>query len=366
MLSLRKWIERLTAGRHTPHVVRLALPDCPLDLATNDLDLVAKLIRYFGPLVDRSPNPPPAAIRVVALEGPEVHIDLPFEAKSPDPGKRRIKEESIDLADGRIVRKRLTGMHFLFGGAENFAVGPCTPNDNQIINFINNRYMQRCIAGGALLCHAAGVAQGTRGLAMAGFAGMGKSTLSLHTLALGHNFVSNDRLMLRRVARPSQAGPGSVEMLGIPKLPRVNPGTVLNNPALAPVMSTVEREAAARLPIEELWHLEQKYDIFLDDCFGPNRFQLAAEMSGLVMLNWRRDGGPLAIHRVDLAERPDLVDAFRKSLGLFYDGPDAAERERAQPYVEIMRGCPVFEFTGGVDFDAAAKACDRFLRTGAM
>ena len=62
--------------------------------------------------------------------------------KTPDPGKTKIKEEYVDLDDGRIVRKRLTGMLFVFGGGQNVAVGPCGANLNQVINFINNRYIE--------------------------------------------------------------------------------------------------------------------------------------------------------------------------------------------------------------------------------
>lgn len=360
--SLEDWIAHLAGSISTPHRLRLALADFAVTIESNSAPLIGRLERYFHPFSSRefvlADNRSQATI--IALESPAVALPLPFVEKTPDPGKTRVKEEYCDLPDGRVVRKRLTGMHFLFGGDRHLAIGPCLANDNQVINFVNNRYIQFRLRMGDLLCHAAGVAQGPRGLAMAGFAGQGKSTLALHIIGLGHNFVSNDRLLMREQDR-------QLEMRGVPKLPRVNPGTVLHNPALAPVMSPEQRAAAASLPPSALWNLEQKYDVDIDQCFGTGRCQLFASMTGLVMLNWRRDGGPLRTAQVDPAARLDLVEAFRKSAGLFYEGDDDAPAEMPlDRYVELLRLAPMFEFSGGADFAAGAAACDRFLRTGRM
>ena len=64
------------------------------------------------------------------------------------------------------------------------AVGPCLANDNQIVNFINNRLIEVRLRAGDLLFHAAGVARNGRGLALAGFSGAGKSTLALAIMRL--------------------------------------------------------------------------------------------------------------------------------------------------------------------------------------
>ena len=67
------------------------------------------------------------------LEAPEPSIDLRFTAYPPGPGKTRIKDEYVDFPDGRMLRKRLTRMVFLFGGRHNIAVGPCLKNSNQAV-----------------------------------------------------------------------------------------------------------------------------------------------------------------------------------------------------------------------------------------
>lgn len=342
-------------GRSADEVLSLRLGDLGVTVRTNSPELKAKLADYFRDFLDVAGGAP-AETTIIALEMEPPKLDLPLAEKAPEPGKSKVKEEFADLSDGRIVRKRLTGMVFCFGGELHLALGPCLANHNQVVNFVNNRYIEHLVKRGALLFHAAGVAVGGAGLALAGFSGMGKSTLALHVMQLGADFVSNDRLMVERAG-------GRLTMHGVAKMPRVNPGTVLHNPSLAPVIPDEEREGFEELSPDELWTLEHKYDAFIDECFGPGRFRLISPMAGLVLLNWRRDAGPLVARRVNLAQRPDLLPAFMKSVGLFFEmdarmsGRDFSEAA----YLNLLDGCPVLELSGGVDFEAAARACLEFL-----
>jgi HprK-related kinase B len=333
--------------------------DCHIEVVSNSRRLLEKLAYYFKDFV-QSPVTKPQ-MRVVAIEAPAPSWNLQYIVKQPDPGKTKIKEEYVDFADGRLVHKRLTGMVFLFGNGRHLAYGPCVENDNQVVNFINNRFIQHSLDHGYLLGHAAGVDLDGRGLALAGLSGRGKSTLALEIMRLGTRFVSNDRLMVRR-------HDASLSMLGVAKLPRINPGTILANEALATVMPDEDREQAAKLSGDDLWKLEQKYDAFIDQCFGPGRFVLSSAMTGLVVLTWEREGGPLRVVEATLAKRRDLLGAFMKSVGLFYeDEPSAPAADFTESaYLEVLGDCPVFEFTGGVDFKAGAAACLRFLESGEM
>jgi HprK-related kinase B len=217
----------LMAANQADLSLSLRFGEARVEARTNSQALLDKLARYY---VDFPGDGAPADIAVTAIETAPPVLDLPYVTKEREPGKTKIKEQYVDYPDGRVVRKLLTGMVFAFGGGRNYAFGPCLENDNQVVNFINNRYIERVIRQGSLLFHAAGVATGGRGLVLSGFSGAGKSTLALRIMAHGTDFVSNDRIMVRRDA-------GGLTMFGIPKMPRVNPGTVLAEPHLAKVMS---------------------------------------------------------------------------------------------------------------------------------
>ena len=326
-----------------------------LRLETNEERLRGVLSEYFAPFVTEETG---ADVTVTALETAAPRLDLPFRIKEPDPGKTKIKEEYLDLNGDRIVRKRLTGMVFVFGASGNYAIGPCLENSNQIVNFINNRFIQWTLHRGALLGHAAAVIHNGRGLAMAGFSGTGKSTLALKHMSLGATFVSNDRLMIDR------QGTG-ITMYGVAKLPRINPGTILNNPNLTSILSDDERTRLASLPIDELWGLERKYDVDIAECFGPGRFVLRSEMHGLIILSWRRGGGPTRLSVFDPAQRSDLLPAFMKSEGLFFMADKETNRDTsAAAYADRLKSVCCLEISGGIDFDLAADAGMRFLSTG--
>jgi HprK-related kinase B len=343
-------------GAGLPHAVAVGMAGVRLEVRTDSAVLARCLADYFAefPAPDKEAD---IVIHALCTDPPDLGLD--YVVKEPDPGKTRIKEEYVDLADGRVVRKRLTGMVFLFGRGVNLCLGDCEANDNQVINFVNNRFIERMVDAGHLLLHAAGVGlqdgRAMRGLALAGFSGMGKSTLALQVMGLGACFVSNDRVLVGREN-------ADLVMHGVAKMPRVNPGTVLANPDLARVIPPEDRARFEALDPDELWELEHKYDAFIDQCFGPGRFRLKSPLSGLVLLNWRRDGEEMKTGRVDLARRPDLLPAFTKRLGLFYrpesDYDDAVDEAA---YLEMLDGCPVYEMTGKVDFSAAAEFCRQLL-----
>ena len=336
----------------------LRFEECCVEVNTNTPQLLEDLARYFDGFVTGEGNPD--IVITVHQAGPPP-LSCIFTVKQPDPGKIKIKEEYCDLVDGRIVRKRLTGMVFIFGQGEHLAIGPCLENSNQVINFINNRFIEWNLNQGSFLAQAAAVMHNGRGLALAGFSGMGKSTLALHLVSRGAIFVSNDRLMVARNSR-------SLKMVGVAKLPRINPGTALNNPHLSNVIPDDEKEQFAALESEALWNLEHKYDVFIDESFGPGRFELSGPMDGLVILNWQRNNSPLKVRKIKPAERPDLLPAFMKATGLFFipGGAHSQTDPEIEQYIELLSECAVFEISGGIDFQTAAVACLQFLNDGTM
>jgi len=355
---LAAWAEEYTSRYPPRSELSLHIAGCSMLIRSNSAALVEALTANYALYAAGAAGRPD--VEVTLLEAPPPEIDAPLEVYPPGPGKTVIKDEYADVADGRVLRKRLTGMVFLVGDGISMAIGPCLENRNQAINFVNNRFIQWNLDRGYLLCHAAGTALGSRGLALAGMSGAGKSTLALDLLAAGCDFVSNDRLLIRRV---DDAG---VEMRGVPKLPRINPGTILHNPQLRHILSPDERRALKELPPEELWKLEQKYDADVQRWFEPGHVRIAAPLTAAAILTWRHGGGPAHVHEVDLAERCDLLRALIKSLGVHYRVPEDYPQPHfsEDAYLAVLGGVQVVEITGGVDFPRAAEACLELLRSG--
>ncbi|MBC8285194.1 MAG: HprK-related kinase B [Nitrospinae bacterium] len=337
--------------------LHLIFGDCRIDVFTNSPDLDLDLTNYFKPFIAHGEKVSPHMV-VHAYEGSVPEWEFEYTIKQPDPGKTKIKEEFVDFSDGRLVRKRLTGMIFLFGGGNNLAVGPCVQNSNQIINFINNRFMEWKLNQGYYLAHAAGVIWEGIGIAMAGFSGMGKSTLALHLMSRGATFVSNDRLLFKKDG-------DNLNMLGVAKLPRINPGTALNNSDLKSVIPPEDRREFSELSKEELWDLEHKYDVFIDECFGKNKFVLSNPMNLIVMLNWQRNTNPISTQFVSFSERRDLLGAFMKSPGLFYEPEEVEPKDNLteEHYIEMLKDFLILEISGGVNFDEAVKEVFKLINS---
>jgi HprK-related kinase B len=320
---------------------------------SNDAAVLDALREYYACFVT-----PPAAfdIDVQALDAPAPPIDVPLTPQTPRSGKTRIKDEYHDYPDGRLLRKRVTGMQFYFGPDHAVAVGACRTNLNQIVNFINNRFMQIQFEQGFILAHASGVARNGRVLAMAGMPGRGKSTLALHLLNRGFDFVTNDGLLMRRTD-------GATEVLGLAKYPRVNPGTLLNNPRLVEILPPAERDRLRALPPANLWALEQKYDVDVNRYYGPERMQTRGVLAGALILNWQRDNGPPRFAPADLDRREDLLAALMKPLTVaFFPQPGRPLPDfSAAAYRARLAGCPIYEAAGGADFDRAADWCAQRL-----
>jgi HprK-related kinase B len=353
--TIASLVSDLFAARTCDHAVVLQLGGVVIEVRSDSALLVELLAEYFRPFLTENSGPD---IVVSALEGPDLVPPVDLVDKEPDPGKTRIKEEFADLRDGRIVRKRLTGMAFLMAEGLNVAVGHCVANVNQVVNFVNSRYTELLLRQKGLLCHASAVAQGGRAVVMAGRPGAGKSTLALRLVDEGLDFVSNDRLVMLDVHRKTRVH-------GVPKLPRVNPGTIISQPRLRFLMDENDIAEVEALSLSDLWQTERKFDVPLDRIYGPNRFRLDSDLAAVVILDWTLGGGPCRIELFEPSEQPDVLLPLVKSPGLFLL-PDPATGEGGlcldpRDYARLMVGVPAFHITGGVDFEAATELCRNLI-----
>lgn len=342
----------LVEGVPAPHTLGLRVAGVPLQIATNETDVEAALGRYYAPWV-APVTAPMARIRLIhgSLEPPGRFTDL-VRADG-----KRVKEAVQDVADGRLILKRATGVVMGLWPGRAFAVGDLRANLNQAINLVNACYAKIVLGRGHVLLHAAGVSRDGRAVVLAGLPGAGKSSAALHLVDAGFRFLSNDRVL----ARPDG---GRVEVLGYPKQPRVNPGTLLGHPRLSVLLAPDERAALEAMDAAARWELERKRDVDLDAIYGGGTVELAAEMRALVLLRWQRDGRGLHVERLAPAAALHRLEVFRKDLGAFdLDRPSrvpvtAAELEG---YRALVSTVPVLEVTGRVDFRALVGAAAAIL-----
>ncbi|CUH64756.1 hypothetical protein TG4357_01478 [Thalassovita gelatinovora] len=320
--------------------------------------LRTELAQYFAEILT---GDGPADIEIDILDGQSLDPAPDWIDWARDPGKIGRKDAVHDLADGRLIYKRRTGVTFLQSRAALVAFGPVRDNPSQMINFINTQILNTCLRDGWQICHAAAVTTPDVTLAIAGLSGGGKSTSILRMMDIpGTAFVSNDRLMVR-------SGNPVPLALGIPKHPRINPGTILHNPRLRPILSADRLAELTAMPAGELWNLEEKYDLIIPDIYGPGRVRLDVPLTDFWVLNWQRDETtPTTVTEVSLDDRPDLLAAIMKSPGPFYEDAsghfltDRAPLDPA-PYLAALQGVRVSEVSGRIDFDALFTVGKRLL-----
>ena len=339
-------------------VLHLKIGECRLDLHSNSKALIDKLQLFFAScnVIGQEGD---ADISMTAIEcsAPELGID--FIDWKREPGKTGRKDEYIDIPEGRVVRKVRTGMVFLQSKRQRIAAGPCIENDNQVINYLNSQYMNWLQQRDWLICHAAGLVHDNKGFAFAGFSGGGKSTFMLELMNDASNaYLTNDRLFIKSLD-------GQMFMSGIPKLPRINPGTIVGNPVLHGLMSQQELASYQAMEKEQLWDIEKKYDVPVKQVYGEQRIQNDAPLQAFVILSWQRQSDePVSLNKVNISQRRELLHAVMKSSGPFFqDSQGVFQSDELQldedAYLAMLSGTDIYEVTGSIDFLQLAELFKR-------
>ena len=343
------------AAVEAPYTLALKFGDVPVAVRTNHAEVQARLRRYFSPFVVSGVGDERAEITLIqgSVEPHGSFLDL-----QRGPGKR-VKEAVQEVSGGRLILKRATGVLMGLQPGSAYAQGDLLTNLNQAVNLINAAYAKRVLHRGHVLFHASAVTRNGRAAVLAGAPGAGKSSSALHLLEDGFRFLSNDRVL-------ALAESDHVEVLGYPKQPRVNPGTLIRHPRLAALLTAEDRNNLAMLSPEDLWLLERKCDVDLDAIYGSGTVALSGAMTCLVLLKWRLKGGAFVVRRLRAPEALLELPLYYKDLGAFdLDQPSTAlgMASKLSSYAAILDQVTVFEVCGGVDFPSLLSLVGDALAT---
>ncbi|ADZ90659.1 HprK-related kinase B [Marinomonas mediterranea] len=330
-------------------------------------ELTAYYKSYASPLDDASSNTADNAsnhtMNIYFVEQDNVGDDLDWLEVPREVGKTGRKEGYLDVEDGRWIKKFKTGMCFLQRKANPVAVGRCSENLAQMVNFINNQFLNHHLRQGFILGHAAafsrvdanGVAKVT---AIAAGSGGGKSTTMLRCLEDSSNlFLTNDRILFEKKTLDDQTP--KTQAVGLAKLPRVNPGTLLYSERLRHILPEARQKALLDMPQSELWSLEEKYDVQIEDEYGKDRVALVGELCHLIMLDWSLNSDESTrLELVDLTKEPTQIEGLRKRPGPFYQDEtgkfaDLDVMDSTETYCTELSNVNVYRLTGKIDFDRA-------------
>lgn len=290
------------------HEARLTLGDLRVYVRSNDAELAKRLASYFEPFgtaaVARANGATGAPITINAIQG-EHHVTPDgLRVVEREPG-RAPKEAYRDVERGRIALKLRTNVAYFIEPGATTIVGDLRKNFSQAVNIVGLAYAEHYIGQGYAMVHASAVS-GSRGIAFVGTSGRGKSTMALALIERGARYVSNDRVLLRDRGE-------RVDMVGVPKMPRVNPGTLMRLPSLRSMISDPARLAG--LDPLDLWRLEEKHDVVVGSAVAGS-VELRGHLDQMWSLRWAPDATGWSVQRLAPEQIADRLATDLKALGV--------------------------------------------------
>jgi|CXWL01.1.fsa_nt_gi HprK-related kinase B len=334
--------------------VRLRFLHYRIDVETNSLRAATRLKSYFGLHLAGDGNAPDIVLRALR-EKPAYDPARMKVWQRPAQPDRVPKESYYDAKGTRFILKNRTGMLIKLGDDGAAIVGDIEKNLNQVVNLVGTLFGRSLVERGYSMLHASAVVRtGTdEATIFLGNSGSGKSSLALQLIERGgYDFLSNDRVLLR-------VEKGRVHAVGMPKKPRVNPGTLLASKSLSRLLSAKKRPLYEGLPPEELWQIEDKTDVDVGRSLGA-RERLDGDLVRAYSLAWRPSGTGLEVRPLDPASSLDAMHITAKDFGVFDTtrAPGDAERE----YKRIAAAAEFVQVSGKADPRGFAK---RLIKEGA-
>jgi HprK-related kinase B len=306
--------------------LRLRFLHYRIDVETNSLRVARRLQQYFRPYL--------------ANDGSAPHVVLHARRQRPeyDPARMRVwqrpsrpdrapKESYYDTRGVRYILKNRTGILIKLHEHNAEIVGDVLRHSNQVVNLIGTLFGLSLVERGYVMLHSSGVVRtGTdEATIFLGNSGSGKSSVALQLLERGgYDYLSNDRVLLR-------VDKGRTHAIGIPKKPRVNPGTLLASTSLSRLLSSRKRPLYDALPREELWAIEDKTDVDVARALGA-RERLDGQLVRAYSLAWTPSGSGLQTIALDREAAIDAMRITAKDFGVFDRklAVRSVDRERAR------------------------------------
>lgn len=334
-------------GRYPPtDVLTFSFLGVALSVHTNDARVASGLARYFSPF--RSETPLRETLPIYALQGTPTYDPLRLQDVARTGTGRSVKEAFYEVSGGRIVVKLRTGVAVYIAEPEHYVVGDLVRNLSQAANVVSMVFAKAMLRRGYVMLHASAALGEDGGVAFAAHSGAGKSTMALAMVEAGYRFVTNDRLLVR-------LDQGQVEMVGLPRIPRVNPGTLLRLSRLTSLLPHDDRRRYERMSPDALWATEEKRDVEIDAIFGPGTFQLIGQLRVLYVLAWRQGGPGWEVHPLDPLARSAALRRMAKHFGVQdLQPPPQADQEAALD--AIAGAIPIYEVTGQPDVSALRRS----------
>jgi HprK-related kinase B len=324
----------------TANGLALHFDNCVIAVEANDPAILTRLQRYFDGFATEIKSADRPRSNVIVIEE---------EPLPPDPRLRpwveKGKEAFVDIQGSRLVRKVRTNVTVSI--REDTCIsswtvrGPVSRNFSQLVNVIGNAYGLTLMDRGSAMIHASAVCdQDGHAIAVMGQSGMGKSSVAVRLMEQGFDYISNDRVLLE----PSLVE-GTVLAHGLPKLPRVNPGTLLDGEHTKIILTPEARDRYESLTREDLWGVEDKYDLEIGRVLG-RRWLLSGKLTAGLVLNWRHGGEGLMFERLAPGQVLTELKLVAKTFGVF--DPRLMSRTDAA-LTKTANRVPVYRVTGRAD-----------------
>lgn len=320
--------------------VRLDFLGYRIDVRTNSLRAASYLRSYFRQYLSSHGAPARTLHAVSGTPQFDAAKMAPWSRSSQV--TRAPKESYYDERTVRLILKNRTGMLIRLNREATSITGDVDRHLIQVVNLTATLFGLDMLRRGYVMVHGSAVARtdSEEAFVFLGNSGSGKSSVALQLIERGGwDFVSNDRVLLK-------VENDGIRVVGLPKKPRVNPGTLLASEQLAHLLPARKRPAYEKLSKSELWGIEDKTDVDVGRALGA-RERLSAPLARIYSLEWRRDDSGMEIGQMDAAAAVDAMGVTHKDFGVFEI--NAARRDWTRPRTRIAEVADMWRVTGKAD-----------------